>query len=281
ECEGARLLRLPYGARHHRLVRRPPPRDPPPVGARPRDFASDLSGYLSRPGERDGLLPHRDLRRLPHRAPDPPGRRPASLGRARESPEDVPEMSCRGDSELLPLRPAREHARQGAEPSAVVDGPVHEDPPRRGFRVFRDPHGPLVPPVGQGARRREPEGTWRGRRTRIPMMTEKAPAADGTIWVRRFDRFDRSLHILLMASFLGLSLTGVPLLFSDRPWAASLSRLFGGFRSAATLHRVFATGMLVCFGSHLARLAKRLFGDKEYGILWGPSSLVPQPRDLP
>ncbi|MGZ6987602.1 MAG: hypothetical protein ACXVH0_01430 [Thermoanaerobaculia bacterium] len=111
-------------------------------------------------------------------------------------------------------------------------------------------------------------------------MTEKAPEADGTIWVRRFDRFDRSLHILLMASFLGLSLTGVPLLFSDKPWAANLSRLFGGFRSAATLHRVFATGMLVCFGTHLARLAKRLFGDKEYGILWGPSSLVPQPRDL-
>lgn len=111
-------------------------------------------------------------------------------------------------------------------------------------------------------------------------MTEKAPEADGTIWVRRFDRFDRSLHILLMASFLGLSLTGVPLLFSEKPWAATLSRLFGGFRSAAFLHRVFATGMLVCFGSHLARLAKRLFGDKEYGILWGPSSLVPQPRDL-
>ncbi len=111
-------------------------------------------------------------------------------------------------------------------------------------------------------------------------MDQDAPAPAGPVWVRRFDRFDRSLHILLMASFLGLSLTGVPLLFSEKPWAATLSRLFGGFRSAATLHRIFATGMLVCFGSHLARLAKRLFGDKEYGILWGPSSLVPQPRDL-
>ena len=111
-------------------------------------------------------------------------------------------------------------------------------------------------------------------------MDQNAQGPAAPIWVRRFDRFDRSLHILLMASFLGLSLTGVPLLFSERPWAATLSRLFGGFRSAATLHRVFATGMLVCFGSHLARLSKRLFGDKEYGILWGPSSLVPQPRDL-
>ena len=66
-------------------------------------------------------------------------------------------------------------------------------------------------------------------------MDQNAPAPAGPVWVRRFDRFDRSLHILLMASFLGLSLTGVPLLFSEKPWAATLSHLFGGFRSAATL----------------------------------------------
>src|ERR1017187_6250818 len=189
-------------------------------------------------------------------------------------------MSSRRDGELLPLRPAREHARQGAEPPVVGDGPLHEDPPRRRLRVLRDSHGSVVPPVGQGARRRAPERPRADRRTGRGMMDQNAPAPAGPIWVRRFDRFDRSLHILLMASFLGLSLTGIPLLFSEKPWAATLSRLFGGFRSAATLPRIFATRLLVWFGSPPARHAKGLFGDKEYGILWGPSSLVPQPRDL-
>ena len=119
-------------------------------------------------------------------------------------------------------------------------------------------------------------------------MSEESPAAPtaeaaevaATGWVRRFDGYDRSLHILLMASFLGLSFTGLPLLFSERAWAARLSRVVGGFQAAGFLHRVFALCMLLTFGLHLARLLKRIFGDRDYGILWGPRSMVPRPEDL-
>ena len=83
-----------------------------------------------------------------------------------------------------------------------------------------------------------------------------------------------------MTSFLGLSFTGLPLLFSDHAWAAQLSRVVGGFRSAGFLHRVFAACMLLTFGLHLARLLKKIFGDRDYGILWGPRSMVPRPEDL-
>lgn len=107
-----------------------------------------------------------------------------------------------------------------------------------------------------------------------------APAVAPTGWVRRFDGYDRSLHVLLMVSFLGLAFTGLPLLFSDRAWAAKLSRVVGGFQAAGFLHRVFAICMLLTFGLHLGRLMKKIFGDRDYGILWGPRSMVPRPEDL-
>jgi cytochrome b subunit of formate dehydrogenase len=111
-------------------------------------------------------------------------------------------------------------------------------------------------------------------------MTGDAPAGTAPRYILRFDRFDRFLHVLLMITFLGLSLTGLPLLFSTHGWAAALARLLGGFRGAALLHRTFAAGMLLCFGMHLARLAYRLVVKKDRGILWGPHSMVPQPRDV-
>ena len=98
-------------------------------------------------------------------------------------------------------------------------------------------------------------------------------------YVRRFDTFDRFLHVLMMVCFLGLSLTGLPLLFSTKPWAAAVARLLGGFGAAGVLHRLFAAGMIACFGLHLLRMARRLLR-KDWGILWGPGSMVPQPRDI-
>ena len=96
---------------------------------------------------------------------------------------------------------------------------------------------------------------------------------------RRFDAFNRGLHLALMSSFLGLAATGLPLLFSAAPWAGSLSRLFGGFEMAGVLHRFFAVVMLTTFVLHVARLVSRVARAHE-SVLWGPSSMVPQPRDL-
>ena len=112
-------------------------------------------------------------------------------------------------------------------------------------------------------------------------MTTDAPAGRPLDrHIERFDPFDRFLHFLLMATFLGLALTGLPLLFSTHAWAAVLARLLGGFHVAALLHRIFAFGLLSCFAMHLARLAYRLVLRKDWGILWGPHSMVPQPRDV-
>ena len=117
-------------------------------------------------------------------------------------------------------------------------------------------------------------------------MTESKPRPPAFVqpeasrFVLRFHRNDRLLHGMLMGSFLTLALTGMPLLFPEAPWATKLAGLFGGYRVTGVLHRIAAATLMLVFLTHLVRLAHRLFVEKDYGMLWGPRSLVPQPVDL-
>ncbi len=106
------------------------------------------------------------------------------------------------------------------------------------------------------------------------------PVGAGTVFVRRFDRADRVMHALLMVSFLGLAATGLPLLFSQSGWASRFAHALGGFGAAGTIHRVFAVTLIGVFLTHVGRLFHRLFVRHERGVLWGPTSLVPQPSDV-
>src|SRR5574339_41803 len=99
-------------------------------------------------------------------------------------------------------------------------------------------------------------------------------------YIRRFGAFERVLHGFLMFSFLGLAATGLPLLFSDAWWAPRLANALGGFVVAGVLHRIFATVMIAVFLLHVGKLLRTIVIDKDYGIVWGPRSMVPQPRDL-
>jgi cytochrome b subunit of formate dehydrogenase len=119
---------------------------------------------------------------------------------------------------------------------------------------------------------------------------DKSPPAAATVghapgtarlgFVLRFHRYDRLLHGFLMASFLTLALTGMPLLFPEAPWATTLANLLGGYRVTGVLHRIAAVTLMLVFLTHLVRLGHRLVVRKDYGMLWGPRSLVPQPIDL-
>lgn len=73
--------------------------------------------------------------------------------------------------------------------------------------------------------------------------------------------------------------TGLPLLFSDAPWARVMARLFGGFRGAGLVHRILGAMLLAAFTCHIAELMWRAMTKREHGLLWGPDSMVPQPRD--
>jgi cytochrome b subunit of formate dehydrogenase len=104
-------------------------------------------------------------------------------------------------------------------------------------------------------------------------------AARPGVHIRRFDRPSRLLHIVVMSTFLGLSATGLPLLFSDAPWSRVLASLFGGFHGAGLVHRFFGAALLLAVVWHVANIGWRAFVRDERGLFWGPTSMVPQPRD--
>jgi cytochrome b subunit of formate dehydrogenase len=103
---------------------------------------------------------------------------------------------------------------------------------------------------------------------------------DHDVHIVRFDRATRRLHVVVMTSFLGLAATGIPLLFSDAPWARLLAGLFGGFHRAGVVHRFFGAALLAAVAWHLGNVAYRAFVRGEHGLFWGPASMMPQPKDL-
>lgn len=99
-------------------------------------------------------------------------------------------------------------------------------------------------------------------------------------YYRRFSPVERVQHALLMITFVGCALSGLPLIFSDRPWAATLARLLGGFESAGLIHRICAAVMIIVFVTHVAMVLYRMVTlGSVMKIVWGPDSLVPQLQD--
>ena len=96
---------------------------------------------------------------------------------------------------------------------------------------------------------------------------------------RRFGKAERIGHIGLGISFIGLAITGLPLLYSQERWAGGLAQAMGGFEAMGFLHRFFAVVMIALFVWHLARVFRRIAVGRDWGMLWGPNSMVPQPRD--
>jgi thiosulfate reductase cytochrome b subunit len=101
----------------------------------------------------------------------------------------------------------------------------------------------------------------------------------------RFDSFHRTMHLLIIVSFLGLSLTGLPLKYSYRPWAQWLAAALGGFESTSFWHRICALVTIGYFATHLLWLARQVYGCRAAqmswrAILFGPDSPVPTWRDF-
>jgi len=108
---------------------------------------------------------------------------------------------------------------------------------------------------------------------------------DGHKQYRRFQARHVFMHLLVIISFLGLSLTGLPLKFSDQPWAKVLMGLYGGAPNAGLIHRACAGITFVYFSMALALSVHFLFIRKDlkgnvFQKLFGPESLMPNLRDI-
>jgi cytochrome b subunit of formate dehydrogenase len=113
-----------------------------------------------------------------------------------------------------------------------------------------------------------------------PAGAETKAGVQSGRWYRRFTRAERVLHALLMVTFVGLALSGLPLIFADQAWAVVLARMLGGFEGAGLIHRICAAIMIGVFATHVFLVIKRGFVTKNWlGIVWGPDSMVPQLQD--
>jgi cytochrome b subunit of formate dehydrogenase len=100
-------------------------------------------------------------------------------------------------------------------------------------------------------------------------------------YVLRFTRLNRILHVLMIVSFLILSLTGMSLKFSYTGWARVLSKFFGGFELAGYWHRFAAVIMIIVFITHLVdllRLKRKEFSSWKK-LLKGKNSMLFNKKD--
>ncbi len=101
----------------------------------------------------------------------------------------------------------------------------------------------------------------------------------------RFVSFHRIGHTIMMTSFLGLALTGLPLKYRDAPWAKSLARAMGGFDSTGFWHRFFGVILLTSMLVYMARMVRLLVQGRAQGrtlvqMIFGSDSPIPTLRDL-
>ena len=111
------------------------------------------------------------------------------------------------------------------------------------------------------------------------------PEEAGHIY-RRFSSFDIVLHLTMMVTFLALVITGLPLKFSQAPWATGLMHFLGGAGTAGLVHRVCATLTFTYLGTTILYIIYFLFLKKIPGNpnllqrLLGPDSLCPRRKDI-
>ncbi|MCJ7665071.1 MAG: cytochrome c3 family protein [Desulfobacterales bacterium] len=100
----------------------------------------------------------------------------------------------------------------------------------------------------------------------------------------RFTLRDRILHLVVIFTFFGLAATGMPIKFTDAPWAKFMLNFIAGFQVAALLHRICALILIVAFLIVLGYCFHFTFFNKRVGKNWkerlsGPYSLLPRKKD--
>ncbi len=101
----------------------------------------------------------------------------------------------------------------------------------------------------------------------------------------KYKPINRLLYVTLLVSFLGLTITGLPLKYSSQHWAQTFAQGLGGFESTSIWHRVFGLLGLACCVVHVVRSVISLRNYRKQGLPWGqvffgPDSPVPGLRDL-
>ena len=103
------------------------------------------------------------------------------------------------------------------------------------------------------------------------------------VFYKRFTFLEKLLHFMMMTSFLGLVLTGLPLKFVEAPWAIGLAQIMGGPQMAGLIHRWCAvltfTYFIITIVWSIYFLLIKPTGENFFQKLFGPDSLFPNFKD--
>ncbi len=94
---------------------------------------------------------------------------------------------------------------------------------------------------------------------------------------RRFSAFHRFNHYLVMTSFFGLVLTGLPLKFKDSYFSQQLMNAIGGVEAAGFIHRTSAVLNILYFVLEAGYMAWYVAARK--GPIFSDDSIVPGKKD--
>jgi predicted CXXCH cytochrome family protein len=128
-------------------------------------------------------------------------------------------------------------------------------------------------------------GAWLWRLWRSPeewRHHEAAVVASKKVY-QRFTAFQRTLHIVMILSFMTLAITGMALKFSYMGWAQGFANLTGGFEGMGALHRIGAIALIVIFIIHLVDVFKqkrKAEATWKQFILESPNTLMFTKQDL-
>jgi cytochrome b subunit of formate dehydrogenase len=107
-------------------------------------------------------------------------------------------------------------------------------------------------------------------------VKETQPPVTEIYW--RFNVFHRFIHLVMMVTFIGLALTGLPIKYPSAFWAKGLVSLWGGVKGAGLFHRWFAAFTFGYFFLHLLWVFYHRFVMR--GKLLGPDSMIPSKKDI-
>jgi cytochrome b subunit of formate dehydrogenase len=108
-------------------------------------------------------------------------------------------------------------------------------------------------------------------------MSAGTEARSAQLVYHRFSAFHRFNHYLVMISFFGLALTGIPLKFKESYWSQLFMDAIGGVAAAGYIHRVCAVLNFLYFFLEIGYMAWYVLARR--GPIFHDDSIVPGKKD--
>ncbi len=105
----------------------------------------------------------------------------------------------------------------------------------------------------------EKQGRSRASRGAVHGTVHGAAHGGAPVKYRRFDRWQRIEHALLLSSFTILSITGIPQKYAGSDWAGVMIALMGGIEVVRVIHRVSAFVLMFETIYHVAAVGYKIF----------------------